>query len=165
MTLATLKDVYIDQLQDVYSANRQSQKATEKLINAATDADLKAALQRSLEGTNNGIEIVADLVKGHDAEPTGEFCKGMEGIVKEVNAHVLEADFSDNDVRDAMIITQYQRMAHYAIAGYGCVVAFARRLGLSEEASKLQKCLDETYSGDRTFSDIAENGINRKAAA
>lgn len=164
MALNTLKDVYIDQLQDLYSADRQSLDATKKLHEAATNAELKAALKRGVDGIQRGIDALKPIIEGHDAKPTGEFCKGMEGLVKEVKAHVLEADIADDDARDAMIITQYQRMAHYAIAGYGCVVAFARRLELSDEADKLQICLDETYEGDREFTRIATGEVNKAAA-
>lgn len=164
MSLNTLKDVYLDQLQDIYSANRQSRDATQKLADAASDPDLVSALKRGVEGIGDGIESVGTIIKSHDAKPSGEFCKGMEGLVKEVHAHVLEANFGDDDVRDAMIVTQYQRMTHYGLAGYGCVVAFAKRLGLSDEAGKLQTCLDNTYDGDRRMTDIATNGLNKAAA-
>ncbi|MEM9234544.1 MAG: ferritin-like domain-containing protein, partial [Pseudomonadota bacterium] len=158
------KDVYIDQLQDIFSADRQSLEATKKLVDVASDGDLKSALERGVDGISRGCDTVADIVKSHDAKPTGEFCKGMEGLVKEVEAHVLNADFGDDDVRDAMIITQYQRMTHYGLAGYGCLVAFAKRLGLEEDAAKLQECLDRTYDGDREMTRIATGGINQAAA-
>ncbi|MEM6898183.1 MAG: DUF892 family protein [Pseudomonadota bacterium] len=163
MTIETLHDVYIDQLQDIYSANRQSLDATSKLAELATDDLLKEALQRGVSGIKTGTETVEKIIITRGAEPTGEFCKGMEGLVKEVHAHVIETDFSDKDVRDAMIITQYQRMVHYALAAYGCVVAFAKRLDLSDEAERLQKCLDDTYSGDKKVSVIAEGRVNASA--
>lgn len=164
MTISTLKDVYIDQLQDIYSADKQSLDATKKLADQATDADLKAALQRGVSGIEEGMETLDALIRGHDAEPTGEFCKGMEGLVKEVHAHVLDADFGDDAVRDAMIITQYQRMTHYGLAGYGCVVAFAKRLELHDDQQKLQTCLDNTYDGDREMTRIAQGDVNKAAA-
>lgn len=164
MTIATLKDLYIDQLQDIYSADRQSKDATAKLAEAASDGELKAALKRGVAGIQDGVDTLEMLIKGHDAAPTGKFCKGMEGLVKEANAHVFDADFGDDDVRNAMIITQYQRMTHYGLAGYGCLVAFAHRLGLSDEAAKLQTCLNSTYDGDREMTRIATNDVNSAAA-
>jgi ferritin-like metal-binding protein YciE len=161
----TLKDVYIDQLQDIYSANKQALDASQKLQDAATDTELTQAIERGTSGIKDGMAILEDIIKGHGEDPTGEFCKGMEGLVKEVHAHVLDADFGDDSVRDAMIITQYQRMTHYALAGYGCVVAFAKRLGLDSEAHQLNECLDNTYDGDRAMTAIAENNVNEKAAA
>lgn len=165
MTLSTLKDVYIDQLQDLYSANKQSLEATKKLRDSATQSDLSSALKRGVAGIEQGLETVENIIRKHDSDPDGEFCKGMEGLVKEVRAHVLEAEFDDDDVRDAMIITQYQRMVHYGLAGYGCVVAFAKRLDLHDDAHALQDCLNETYGGDRVMTKIAEGDVNAAAAA
>lgn len=165
MSLDSLKDVYIDQLQDLYSACCQSLVATEKLAEAATDAELVAALERGVSGIREGKETLKSIISAHDADPTDEFCKGMEGLVKEARAHALDADFGDDSVRDAMIITQYQRMTHYGLAGYGCVVAFAKRLKQQEDADKLQQCLDNTYDGDREMTRIAEGGVNTEAAA
>ena len=164
MALNTLKDVYIDQLQGIYSADRQSLEATKKLHERASDPQLKAALKRGVDGIQSGIDTLKPIIEGHGAKPTGEFCKGMEGIVKEVDAHVLNTDFGDDAVRDAMIISQYQRMTHYAIAGYGCVLAFAKRLELAGEVTKLAECLDQTYEGDRRMTAIAVNDVNKVAA-
>jgi len=111
-----------------------------------------------------GLGSVSENLRGNEGDPTGEFCKGMEGLVKEGHAHALDAEFSNSDAKDAMIITQYQRMVHYALAGYGCVVAFARRLELPRDAERLQKCLDETYDGDKVMTDIAQGGVNKAAA-
>ena len=163
MALSSLKDVYIDQLQDIYSANRQALDATRKMRDLAGSGELSEALDSGATGIEKGMKIVSDIVTQHGAKPTGEFCKGMEGLVKEVKAHVIDADFGDDDVRDAMIITQYQRMAHYGIAGYGCVVAFAERLGLDAEADKLRECKEETEGGDSRMTGIAVGEVNKAA--
>ncbi|CDO58891.1 Protein yciF [Candidatus Phaeomarinobacter ectocarpi] len=164
MAFASLKDVYIDQLQDLYSANKQARLATQKLAAAASDDTLQKALEAGVIGIENGMSALDAIIRGHGATPSAEFCKGMEGIVKEAQAHALDADFTNDEVQDAVIITQYQRMVHYALAGYGCVSAFAKRLDLGEEAKTIDKCLNETYEGDRTMTDLATNGINKQAA-
>lgn len=163
MSMNDLKDLYVDQLQDLYSANRQSAKVTAELADKASDDELVKALKAGVDGIEQGMETVRALVEGHGADPSGEHCKGMEGLVKEARAHALEEAFGDDAVRDAMIVTQYQRMVHYGLAGYGCLVAFAKRLGLDDDAAKLQKCLDETYDGDRRMTDIATSGLNAAA--
>jgi ferritin-like metal-binding protein YciE len=89
----------------------------------------------------------------------------MEGLVKEAKAHAIDANIEDKDVRDASIITQYQRMVHYGVAGYGTAAAFAKRLGLTDDAATLAKCLDDTYDGDRRMNKIAEREVNPAAAA
>jgi ferritin-like metal-binding protein YciE len=164
MTMNSLKDVYHDQLQDIWSANKQSLEAVTEMGRAATDEALSKALIAGANGISEGMEKVAEICNQHDISPDGEHCKGMEGLVKEARAHVLNADFGSDDARDAMIITQYQRMVHYALAGYGCLVAFANRLDQDEDGATLQECLDNTYDGDRTMTDLAKGGINKAAA-
>lgn len=159
----TLKDLYIDQLQDLYSADKQSLSVTKELSKAATNPDLKAALERGAEGVKEGMVTIKALIETHDANPNGEHCKGMEGLVAEARAHALEEDFSDDDVRDASIISQYQRMTHYALAGYGVVRAFAQRQGLKSDVVRIQECLDQTYGGDREMTRIAETQVNAAA--
>ena len=163
MSMNDLKDIYIDQLQDIYSADRQSLNVTKELADKASDGELTDALSSGVKGIEDGMAMLKTLIEGHDADPTGEHCKGMEGLVREAQAHALQQDFGNDEARDAMIITQYQRMVHYAIAGYGCLVAFAKRLGLEEEALKLQAALDATYDGDKHMTRMATSGINSAA--
>lgn len=163
MTFNTLKDVYIDQLQDLYSADRQALEITRELAQKAANDDLKQALERGVKGISDGLGKIRSLIEAHGADPTDEFCKGMEGLVKEARAHALESDIADSHVRDAVIITQYQRLVHYGIAGYGSLAAFARRLELGNEAETLQDCLDKTYHGDSEMSRIAIGEVNREA--
>lgn len=164
MAMQSLKDVYHDQLQDLWSANTQSMEAVTALGRAAQDKELSAALIAGANGINDGLQKIAEICNRHDINPSGEHCKGMEGLVKEAHAHVLDAEFGDGGVRDAMIITQYQRMVHYALAGYGCLVAFADRLDQDEDGAILQESLDKTYDGDRRMTEIATGGINKAAA-
>ena len=164
MPINNLHDVYHDQLQDLYSACKQSLVVTNELGRAAKDEELSKALIDGAQGISDGMDKIASLCAQHDLDPNGEHCKGMEGLVTEARAHGLEEDFGDDDARDAMIITQYQRMAHYAIAGYGCVAAFAGRLDLGEDKRTLKECLDACYDGDRQMTDLATSGINEAAA-
>lgn len=161
----SLKDIYHDQLQDIYSACKQSLDATTELGRAATNKELSQALIDGANGISKGMDALKSICAEHDIDPEGEHCKGMEGLVTEARAHALEEDFSDDDARDAMIITQYQRMVHYALAGYGCLVAFANRLEKDGDAAVLQRHLDETYDGDRRMTEIATSGGVNKAAA
>ena len=163
MAMNDLKDIYIDQLQDLYSADKQSAKVTAELAKKASDAELVKALEAGVDGIHQGMEMLQKLIEGHGAKPSGEHCKGMEGLVKEARAHALEEDFGSDEARDAMIVTQYQRMVHYAIAGYGCVHAFAHRLGLEDEAKHLKEALDASYDGDRHMTAIATGGVNAAA--
>lgn len=164
MTISTLKDLYVDQLQDLYSANRQALKVTRELAEAASSDQLKSALEAGADGIEQGMDHIKRLIENHDANPRGEHCRGMEGLVAEARAHGLEADISDEDVRDASIIAQYQRMTHYGISGYGTACAFASRLGLEDEAEVLEQCLEDTRGGDKKMTAIASGEVNPAAA-
>ncbi len=164
MAMNSLKDIYLDQLEDLYSACEQSKAITAELGKAAKNEELRAALEAGVAGIGEGMSELARLCETHGVEPGGEHCKAMEGMVAEARMHVLEEEFGDDDVRDAMIITQYQRMAHYAIAGYGCLKAFARRLELEDDEEVLDECLDACYDGDDRMTDIATGEVNRAAA-
>ncbi|MFW5679728.1 MAG: DUF892 family protein [Pseudomonadota bacterium] len=155
MTLGTLKDLYLGQLQDLRSANAQALEVTAELATAATNAELKDALNAGVAGIRDGMQAVEDLVRAHGADPAGAFCLGMQGLVAEARAHALEEDIPDPALRDLMIMSQYKRMTHYAIAGYGSALLFAHRLGLGEDARTLETCLEETRGGDVRMSDIA----------
>jgi len=159
-----LKDVYLDQLKDLHSANKQAREATQQLAQAARNGALRRALDAGVKGIEDGNGKLEKILSAHGLKASGEHCKGMEGLVREARAHALEEEFGEASVRDAVIVTQYQRMAHYAIAGYGCATAFARQLGLKEEAATLAEMLKAAHSGDTTMTELAESGINKAAA-
>lgn len=163
MAIKNLKDLYLDQLRDIYSACKQSMPVVTEMGRTSKSKELSEALIASNQGTADGMEVLATLCNDHGVDPTGEHCKGMEGLVTEARKHALETEYADEDAQDAAIITQYQRMAHYAIAGYGCVRTFANRLGLDGDAARLQECLDNTWEGDRRMTEIAEGGVNKAA--
>ena len=163
MAIKNLNDLYLDQLRDLYSACKQSMPVVADMGRAAKSRDLSEALIAGNEGIARGMDQLATLCSTHEVDPTGEHCKGMEGLVHEARKHALETEFADEDAQDAAIITQYQRMAHYAIAGYGCLRTFANRLGYDSDGGILQECLDQTWEGDRTMTEIAEGGVNKAA--
>ena len=159
MALNSLKDVYVDQLQDIYSACKQSIEATTKLGQAATDDKLGKALAAGSAGIAEGMEKLEKIAGDHGFDPNGEFCKGMEGLVKEAHAHALDEEFGSDGARDAMIITQYLRMVHYALAGYGVSQIYANRLGLDGDAGLLKECYDKTEEGHESMMGIAREGV------
>ena len=165
ISIDTLEDLYLGQLKDIHSANTQALKVTNEMAQAATDTQLADALKSGADGIQEGIDALEMIAKRHDESVNGEHCKGMEGLVKEARAHALAQTFGEDATKDAMIITQYQRLVHYAVAGYGCLAAFADRLDLSDDISALKSCLDKTYDGDRTMTSLATGRINKDAVA
>jgi ferritin-like metal-binding protein YciE len=165
MAIENLKQLYIAELKDLYDANEQANATTEKLIPAASSEELKSALKRSIEGTKTGNEHIKSILDTHGEGVGNVTCQGMKGLTTEAEKHVLKEEFGDDAVRDAMLISQYQRMAHYAITGYGTVEAFAKRLGDLECAQKLEQCKEQTMEGDLQFTKLAEGSINAAAQA
>ena len=165
--MKTLHDVYHLQLQDAHSACKQALAATTELGRAAQDKDLSEALIAGANGITDGMDKLKSLCAEHDLDPNGHHCGGMEGLVKEAREHAIKDEFDNPDARDAMIIAQYQRMAHYAIAAYGTLRAYANRLGLDGDGAMLGQMLDTAYDGDRTMTDLAtgKDGINAEATA
>lgn len=156
MTLNTLEDLYLDQLLGIYGANRRALEITRELAATAADDELREALQRGVAGIADGLDRIGALIEAHGGDPArAPEPEGMEGLVREARAHAIEEGVGNSAVRDALIITEYQRMVHYAIAGYGCLAGLARRLDLGGEADTLQDCLERTRNGDREMSRIA----------
>ena len=155
MAINSLKDVYLDQIQDIYSACKQSIEATTQLGQAAKDEKLGEALAAGSAGIAEGMNKIEQICGDHGVDPNGEFCKGMEGLVKEAHAHALDEQFGSDEARDAMIITQYLRMVHYALAGYGVAQVYANRLGLDGDAGLLKQCYDQTEEGHESMMGIA----------
>ena len=162
--IKNLKDLYLDGVKDLYSACKQAVPVTEELAAAAKNADLKQALEASAKGTRDGMAQMEKLARSHGEDASGEHCKGMEGLVTEARKHALEAEFADDEVQDAAITAQYQRLAHYAITGYGTLKAWAKRLDLAEDAKVLDECTASTYEGDEDMTKIAVKGGVNKAA-
>ena len=161
-TAKNLKDLYVEELADSWSANDQMAKCVDKMVDKAGDDKLKQRLKKSVEGIRKHTETIKSLL-GDMNEKEKEHCKGMEGLVTEARKHALEADMADNDVRDVAIISQYQRMCHYGLAGFGTAKAFAEALGKSDHASKLDKIVDDIYGADENMSDLAERSVNLQA--
>lgn len=164
MAIKNLHDLYVEQLKDLYSACKQSMTIVTEMGRVAKSRELSEALIAGNQGIARGMESLAQICSKHDTDPTGEHCRGMEGLVNEARKHAIETDFGDEDTQDAAIISQYQRLTHYAIAGYGCVRTFANRLDYDSDGATLQECLDSTREGDEHMTRIAEGGVNQKAA-
>ena len=164
MAMNSLKDIYLDQLQDIWSANTQSLPVVTELGRAAKDEELSEALIDGGNGIAEGIAEIEKLCNDHGIKPNAEHCKGMEGLVKEAHKHAIDSDLSGAAL-DVAIIAQYQRMCHYGIAGFGTTKAFAEALGENEAASKLDQALDDIYESDSYMSELAERSRNVDAMA
>ena len=158
-----LKDVYIEELRDLWSANDQMHDILPELASHATSPRLKAMLSKSVTGVAKHTEVLKSLVEANDGKVSKDHCKGMEGLVKEANKHALTDKLEDGDVRDVIIISQYQRMSHYGLAGFGAAAAFAKALGNGEDEAKLHAAVAEIHQADEAASQLADSAVNLAA--
>jgi ferritin-like metal-binding protein YciE len=161
MKLKTLKDLYVEELRDLYSAENQIVKALPKMAKAASSPELKAAFEQHLEQTRGQVERLERIFKALGEKPTGKTCRAMEGLVEEGEELIKEKP--EASVLDAGLISAAQRVEHYEIAGYGSVRTYANTLGETEAARLLQETLDEEGQTDKKLTKLAESLINVQA--
>ena len=152
----SLKEVYLDEMQDLWSANDQMVRVVQQITGQASDPKLKQLLERSVGGIQKHTGVLKELIQANGGEAKPEHCKGMEGLVAEALKHAVKEAPSDGKLRDCQIIAQYQRMSHYGLAGFGTAAAYAKALGRTDDAAKLKQTVDEIYQGDAIASQLAE---------
>lgn len=158
MKLETLKDLYILELKDLYSAEKQLIKALPKMAKAANNKKLAAGFLTHLEETKTHATRLETLLSDLGQTTRGPKCKGMEGAIAE-GTEMIEEE-ADEEVRDAGLIAAAQRVEHYEMAGYGCARTYAQLLGEKKAASVLQATLDEEGITDKKLTDLAISSIN-----
>lgn len=136
-------------------------EALSKMKSNANDSDLKEAFASHLEETKAQKNRLEEICEELDIDPDGEKCKAMEGLILEAESFIDEVE--DDEVMDAGLIAEAQRVEHYEISGYGTAVRYAKELGHDEIADKLQETLDEEYEADQKLDDLAEGRLNQKA--
>ncbi|HZO17616.1 MAG TPA: ferritin-like domain-containing protein [Gemmatimonadaceae bacterium] len=162
MEMETLRDLYIDELKDLWSAEKQLIKALPRMAKAATHPQLAKAFTNHLRQTEQQITRLERIFEELDESPRGKKCVGMEGLIQEGQELIKERP--DPDVLDAGLIAKAQSVEHYEIAVYGTARTYARILGLERQAGLLQQTLDEEGETDKLLTQIAESSINLEAA-
>jgi len=161
MEMQDLQDLFIEQLRDLYNAEKQLVKALPKMAKKATDEDLKQAFTTHLEETKGHVERLEEIFEGLGKRASGKTCKAMKGLVEE-GEEAMEEDATP-EVLDAALIAAAQRVEHYEIAGYGTVRSYAKLLGNNAAAKLLQQTLDEEGNTDKKLTQLAESTINVQA--
>ena len=162
MELDTLEALYIDELKDLWSAEKQILKALPRMIRAAGDKDLKRAFTQHERQTRQHVARLERIFKQLDTSPRGKKCVGMEGLLEEGAELIKEKP--DQDVLDAGLISAAQHVEHYEMAGYGTVRTWARLLGRDDHADLLQQTLNEEGETDKLLTSLAE-AVNVEAIA
>jgi ferritin-like metal-binding protein YciE len=161
-SIKTMDDLFVHALQDVYYAENQIVKALPKMIETASDPQLKHAFQTHLGETQNHVKRVEEVFRLYGQEPKGTSCPAIDGIIKEANK--IAGEVEDEAVLDAALINAAQAAEHYEITRYGSLVAWAKKLGRHDCAQLLAQTLEEEKAADRRLTELAESKINLRAA-
>ena len=160
MKLDSLEDVFIDQLADLHSAERQLVEALPRVTQAVSSKELREALEAHLEETRGHVQRLEQVFELGKMGVPSEHCEGMEGLLREGNEIVRTS--GNPGAKDAAIIAAAQRVEHYEIAGYGTACALADELGYDEARDLLAETLDEEGRADKKLTSIAQGGIFRE---
>lgn len=161
--IATLDDLFVHTLQDIYYAENQITKALPKMIDKATDPQLKQGFETHLRETEGQIARIERVFELHGQEPKQVHCPAIDGIIKETNE--IAGDIADKAVLDAALIAAAQAVEHYEITRYGTLIAWAKELGRSDCAAILAETLAEEKATDEKLTDMAETRANARAEA
>jgi ferritin-like metal-binding protein YciE len=167
MQLNSLKDVFVGQIEDLYSAEQQLLKALPEMASAASSPDLRQAFTDHLEQTRHHVRRLEEVFADAGIATSAEHCKAMEGLIKE-GSEIIQAQ-GDPAAKDAALIAAAQRVEHYEIAAYGTARTLASELGLSDAEAMLDDTLDEEAKADKLLTKIAtggllSGGVNQEAA-
>ncbi len=161
MELENLRDLYVHELKDLYSAEKQIIKALPKMVKAAKNRQLSSAFSQHLEQTKRQAKRLENILASHDESTRGPKCQGMEGVLKEGDEMIGED--AEDEVRDAGLIAAAQRVEHYEMAGYGCARTYAELLGDKNGARLLDTTLREEEATDQKLTKLAKSVINLRA--
>ena len=160
MAIKTAQDFFVDELKDIYSAEKQAIRAYPKLAKAVSSPQLKEALQTHLEETKGQVERLDQVFEILEKRASGKTCEAMKGLVEE-SSEALE-EIEKGPILDAALIACGQRMEHYEIAAYGTVVALAKAMGQDEIAQLLSQTLEEEKATDQKLTQVSES-VNKEA--
>ncbi len=162
MKVENLRELLIDELRDLYSAETQLTKALPKVAKHASDTQLKQAIEHHLKETENQVKRLEQIFDRLQEKPKGKTCEGMKGLIEEADERI--SDGGEPQTLDAGLIADAQRVEHYEISAYGSARTFANLLGESEIVRLLEETLKEEKAADAKLNSIAES-INVEAKA
>jgi ferritin-like metal-binding protein YciE len=161
--IKTLQDLFVHTLKDVYYAENQIVKSLPKMIEKATNKELRAGLRAHLAETKGQVKRLEQIFAKLDRKPRGVDCPAIDGLLKEGDE--VSGEVEDKQVLDAAIVGSAQAVEHYEISRYGTMIAWAKELGLRGVIPLLNANLKEEFAADRKLSRIAEGKVNRRASS
>jgi ferritin-like metal-binding protein YciE len=163
MALNSMDELFLNELKDVYNAEKQLVAALPRMAKAAQSPKLQQAITKHLRETEGHVKRLEQILRSLGEPLRGKKCKGMEGLIEE-GKEILEEEGAP-EVIDAAIISAAQRVEHYEIAAYGCLRTYALLLGNTEADRLLQQTLAEEEATDKALTALGEGGINQAAVA
>jgi ferritin-like metal-binding protein YciE len=163
MSLDSLEKLFLEDLKDVYNAEKQLLRALPRMAKTAESPELQQAFTKHTKETEGQVQRLERVFQELGQSARGKTCKGMQGLVEE-GKEVMEKE-GKGPVIDAALIASAQRVEHYEIAAYGCLRTYAQLLGLSQAVELLQQTLQEEEATDKILTQLGEGGINEAAAA
>ena len=163
MSLDSLEKLFIDELKDIYNAEKQITRALPKMAKTAESPELQQAFTKHLKETEGQIQRLERIFQELGQAVRGKKCKGMEGLLEEGKEKMEEED--KGPLLDAALVASAQKVEHYEIAAYGCLRTYAELLGLSQAQQLLQQTLEEEEATDKKLTELGESAINEAAAS
>lgn len=157
-------EFFVDELKDIYWAEKHLVKALPKMKKAATSPELASAFEKHTEETNTHIATLEQVFALLEEKPQAKKCDAMEGLLKEADSIIEDTD-AGTMIRDAGLILAAQKVEHYEIATYGTLVVFAQNMGHTAVADLLQSTLDNEKATDVALTEVAESFINEQAVS
>lgn len=161
MSIETMEDLFVEEIEDLYDAEQRLVKALPKMAEAATSSELRSAFEDHLEQTRGHVRRLEEVFNELGRDAKTQTCEAMKGLIKE--GEQIVDDIDQSPLRDAGMIGAANRVEHYEMAGYGTARALARSLGLSRAAQLLDETLEEEKQADAKLTQIAERSVNPQA--
>lgn len=152
--MGNLRETFVDELRDLYDAEKQLLAALPKMMKAAESEELKAAFEEHAGQTEEHVSRLEEVFQVFDEKPRGKKCKGMQGLIEEAKELIQEKE------GDAALICAAQKAEHYEISAYGSLASWARLLEQEDAAGLLEQTLEEEKETDEKLTEIAESTVN-----
>jgi ferritin-like metal-binding protein YciE len=159
--MKTLRDLFVDQVKDLYNAEKQITKALPEMEKNSASKELKEAFQKHMKETENHLSRLEKVFKELHMEPKGKMCKAIQGILKE--GKEIIKDFQDSETIDSALIAAAQKVEHYEITTYGTIRSYAEQLNFTKAAELLGESLQEEYKTNEKLNELAVNRLNAEA--
>jgi ferritin-like metal-binding protein YciE len=159
--MKTLKDLFLDELADMYDAEHRIIKALPKMAKAATCPDLRAAIQYHLKETEGQVTKLDQVFKSFGVKAKGKTCEATVGLLEEGDE--LAQEFKGSPAINAALISAAQKVEHYEMASYGCLHEWAELLGNQQAAGLLKQILDQEKGANESLNELAHSSLNKEA--